>query len=104
MTRRYAVGVIVLTFLMLVGAVGFNVQYTASVQRQTERRFAVQQQQANRRYAAEQAKAEAERRATNRLWCELFIAIDPKQTPPTTDRAREVQQRIGRLRNNLGCD
>jgi hypothetical protein len=101
--RSYRVAMILATLALFVAAVAINVRYTASVQQQADRRYAAQQKEANRRFAAQQAKAEAERQATNRLWCELFAAVDPA-APPTTTRGRQVDVKIGRLRTNYGCE
>jgi hypothetical protein len=44
----------------------------------------------------------AQREADQR-WCELMRTIDQPYPPPTTERARQAQEQIHRLRVQLGC-
>lgn len=74
MTRGYAIAVIVLTGLILVGAVVANAAYTSHLQRQADSR-----------------------------WCSLLTSLDNPSVPTTTERGRIVQQQIHTLRVQLEC-
>lgn len=72
MTR--AVSMILLSGVLLVGAVVMNVAYTRHLQQQADRR-----------------------------WCSLLTTLDNPSVPATTERGRVVQQQIHTLRVQLEC-
>jgi hypothetical protein len=66
---------ILLTGVLLVGAVVANAVYTRHLQQQADRR-----------------------------WCALLSSLDSPQAPATTERGLVLQVQMHKLRNDLGCD
>jgi hypothetical protein len=60
--------------------------YTGHVARQTEQR-------------QDRARMEADQR-----WCPLLDALDQPRVPPETERGRQIQREIHRLRTQTGCE
>lgn len=74
-------------FVAATFGLGFvGVAYTSHVQHQTEQKFERAQQVSDQR------------------WCGLFLILNAPDAPPTTERGRQVQQRINALSDAFHCE
>ncbi|MEO5875532.1 MAG: hypothetical protein ABIS86_17080 [Streptosporangiaceae bacterium] len=96
-SRAYAIGMVLLVGVLLVGAVVVNANYTRTVSDRADRRQTELRIQSEKR--ANDLRVQSDQR-----WCALFALLDPKGAPPTTERSRLVQAAVIELRKGFHCE